>query len=157
MEKKKMICFDLDGTLADLYAVPDWLPKLRSYDSSPYIEAAPIYHALTLSFILKELKKHGWEIAIITWLSKESTAEYDTAVRKAKKEWLAAHEIPYDRFYGIKYGRTKADSIRKRCSYGVLIDDNAKIRKGWHLGSTIDPTKGNLLEELTNLLKEKDW
>ena len=31
----KMICFDMDGTIADLYAVPNWLEKLRAYDASP--------------------------------------------------------------------------------------------------------------------------
>ena len=40
---KKMICFDMDGTIADLYNVPNWLPKLRAEDASPYEDAAPIY------------------------------------------------------------------------------------------------------------------
>lgn len=31
----KMICFDMDGTIADLYAVPNWLDKLRAEDASP--------------------------------------------------------------------------------------------------------------------------
>jgi hypothetical protein len=33
-----------------------------------------------------------------------------------------------------------------------LIDDNAKVRRGWHLGETIDPTACDLLEILKNLL-----
>ena len=28
------IWFDMDGTIADLYGVEDWLPKLRAYDPS---------------------------------------------------------------------------------------------------------------------------
>ena len=32
----KMICFDMDGTIADLYAVPGWLEKLRAEDATPY-------------------------------------------------------------------------------------------------------------------------
>ena len=35
-DKMKMICFDMDGTIADLYAVPNWLDKLRAEDASPY-------------------------------------------------------------------------------------------------------------------------
>ena len=27
------IWFDMDGTIADLYAVEDWLPKLRAHDA----------------------------------------------------------------------------------------------------------------------------
>ena len=33
------IYFDMDGTIADLYNVENWLPKLRAEDASPYIEA----------------------------------------------------------------------------------------------------------------------
>ena len=32
----KMICFDMDGTIADLYAVENWLPMLRAFDPTPY-------------------------------------------------------------------------------------------------------------------------
>ena len=35
----KMICFDMDGTIADLYAVDNWLAKLRAEDETPYQEA----------------------------------------------------------------------------------------------------------------------
>ena len=28
----KELCFDLDGTLVDLYGVPNWLEKIRAYD-----------------------------------------------------------------------------------------------------------------------------
>lgn len=152
MEKKKMICFDMDGTIADLFAVPDWLPKLRAYDPTPYAEAAPMWDMEALALVLEMLKLNGWEIAIITWLSKESTPEYDAAVRRAKRDWLERYNIPYDSFHGVKYGRTKADSVRKRCAYGVLIDDNETICAGWSLGATIDPTKENIIEKLLALL-----
>ena len=32
----KEIVFDMDGTIADLYGVENWLPKLRAYDPTPY-------------------------------------------------------------------------------------------------------------------------
>ena len=38
----KAIFLDMDGTIADLYGVPDWLNLLRSYDPSPYIQARPL-------------------------------------------------------------------------------------------------------------------
>lgn len=152
MEKKKMICFDMDGTIADLFAVSDWLPKLRAYDPTPYAEAAPMWDMEALALVLEMLKLNGWEIAVITWLSKESTPEYDAAVRRAKRDWLERYNIPYDSFHGVKYGRTKADSVRKRCAYGVLIDDNETICAGWSLGATIDPTKENIIEKLLALL-----
>ena len=46
--------------------------------------------------------------------------------------------------------------MRKRLNPGeeaILIDDNAKVRDGWHLGRTIDPTSCDLLDILEELLK----
>lgn len=31
----KKIYFDMDGTIANLYAVEGWLPMLRAYDPTP--------------------------------------------------------------------------------------------------------------------------
>lgn len=148
----KMICFDMDGTIADLYAVPDWLDKLRAGDTSPYAEAAPMYDMKALREVLLKLADKGYEIRIISWLSKDSTEEYKTAVRKAKREWLEKYNFPADKYHFIAYGRTKADCIRRIADApAVLIDDNKKVRDGWHLGESIDPTKVNLLEVLSAL------
>lgn len=148
----KMICFDMDGTIADLYAVPDWLDKLRAGDASPYAEAVPMYDMKALREVLLKLADKGYEIRIISWLSKDSTEEYKTAVRKAKREWLEKYNFPADKYHFIAYGRTKADCIRRIADApAVLIDDNKKVRDGWHLGESIDPTKVNLLEVLSAL------
>ena len=148
----KMICFDMDGTIADLYAVPDWLDKLRAGDASPYAEAAPMYDMKALREVLLKLIDKGYEIRIISWLSKDSTEEYKTAVRKAKREWLAKYNFPADKCHFIAYGRTKADCIRHIADApAFLIDDNKKVRDGWHLGESIDPTEVNLLEVLSAL------
>jgi len=148
----KMICFDMDGTIADLYAVPDWLDKLRAGDASPYVEAAPMYDMKALREVLLKLIDKGYEIRIISWLSKDSTEEYKTAVRKAKREWLAKYNFPADKCHFIAYGRTKADCIRHIADApAFLIDDNKKVRDGWHLGESIDPAEVNLLEVLSAL------
>jgi hypothetical protein len=148
----KMICFDMDGTIADLYAVPNWLDKLRSGDASPYAEATPMWDMKALREVLLKLVDRGYEIRIISWLSKDSTEEYKTAVRKAKREWLAKYNFPADKCHFIAYGRTKADCIRHIADApAFLIDDNKKVRDGWHLGESIDPTEVNLLEILSAL------
>ena len=151
----KMICFDMDGTIAQLYAVPNWLARLHAQDPTPYLEAEAMWNMAQLAEILSALQSLGIEIRIITWLSKESTEEYKNAVREAKKEWLENYDFPYDHFHGIQYGATKADSIRKALAPNEtawLIDDNAKVRKGWHMGEAIDPTNIDLLELLSSLL-----
>ena len=148
----KMICFDMDGTIADLYSVPNWLDKLRAEDSSPYSDAAPMWDMEELRKILLLLIGEGWEVRVISWLSKDSNESYKDEVRKAKLEWLAKYDFPYRRCHLVAYGTTKADCVRRWASPAILVDDNEKVRNGWHLGETIDPTKVNLIEELRKLL-----
>lgn len=148
----KMICFDMDGTIADLYSVPNWLDKLRAEDSSPYSDAAPMWNMEELRKILLLLINEGWEVRVISWLSKDSSASYKNEVRKAKLEWLEKYDFPYRRCHLVAYGTTKADCVRRWASPAILVDDNEKVRNGWHLGETIDPTKVNLIEELRKLL-----
>lgn len=149
----KMICFDMDGTIADLYSVPNWLDKLRAEDASPYIEAAPMWDMKALRKILLKLINKGYEIRIISWLSKDSTEEYKTAVRKAKKEWLEKYNFPAEKCHFVAYGTTKADCIRRIVDApAILIDDNKKVRDGWHMGRTIDPMNCDLIAELEKLV-----
>ena len=154
--KVKMICFDMDGTIADLYGVNGWLEMLRRYDPTPYIKARPMWDMDELATILNCLRIMGVEVRIITWLSKESTKEYDKEVRVAKREWLEAYDFPFDHFHGVAYGSTKADSVRRYLGEGeaILIDDNAKVREGWTLGEAIDPTTIDIVEYLKGLLNQ---
>lgn len=153
--KVKMVCFDMDGTIADLYAVLGWLTMLRAFDPTPYVVAPPMWDMTELASLLRQVQASGIEVRIITWLSKESTPEYDRAVREAKRNWLMEQSFPFDHFHGVAYGATKADSIRKYLGEGetaILFDDNAKVRQGWHLGEAIDPTTTDILEVLRGLL-----
>ena len=72
-----------------------------------------------------------------------------------KREWLERYNFPFDHFHGVAYGATKADSVRKYLAEdetAILFDDNAKVRKGWHLGETVDPAEVDIIEYLKNLL-----
>lgn len=147
----KTIVFDMDGTIADLYNVTDWLNKLRASDSSPYTDAEPLVAMELFIPLLNLLKKKGYKIIITSWLSKDSTKEYDKKVRKAKKEWLDNYHIPYDEVHIVKYGTTKANCTRKYGKCQILVDDNEKVRKGWALGTTID-ANDNIIPLLMKLL-----
>lgn len=151
----KMICFDMDGTIADLYSVENWLSKLRAEDASPYEDATPMWDMAKLAKICDMLREAGYEIRVITWLAMNSSKEYKDAVKAAKKAWLDKWGFIADHFHGVQYGATKADSVRKTLGDGVavLVDDNAKVRDGWHLGPTIDPTACDLLDALMGLLE----
>ena len=146
------ICFDMDGTIADLYSVENWLPKLRAEDASPYMEASPMWDMAELAKVLRELQAHGVVITVITWLSKDSTESYKKTVRDAKKEWLEKYDFPFDHFHGVQYGATKADSVRKYTNNAWLIDDNAKVRQGWHLGEAIDPAEVDIIRLFESLI-----
>lgn len=150
---EKAIVFDMDGTLVNLYSVSEWLEKLRSYDATPYSAAKPIYDAKELVPLIAELKDRGFRIIVTSWLSKGSTKEYDAAVRKAKKEWLAEYGFPYNEIHLVKYGTPKMKCSRGKAKYQILVDDDAEVRSKWTLGATIDANE-NIIPMLKAILKE---
>ncbi len=147
----KTLVFDMDGTIADLYKVENWLEDLRSFNPRPYIVAKPMYDMKLLNGLLNELKASGWKVVVVSWLSKESTRAYDKEVRKAKREWLEKNNFPFDEVHLVKYGTTKANCTRKLGGYQVLVDDNEQVRKGWNLGSTIN-ANNDIIIDLASLL-----
>lgn len=147
----KTLVFDMDGTIANLYGVENWLEMLRAEDPTPYIVAQPMYDMDTLKVVLEMLKLQGWTIAVTSWLSMGSTREYDKLVRKAKREWLERYDFPFDEIHLVAYGTTKANCTRKNGGYQILVDDNEKVRNGWNLGGTINANE-NILEKLVELL-----
>jgi len=147
----KTLVFDMDGTIANLYGVENWLEMLRAEDPTPYIVAQPMYDMDALKVVLEMLKIQGWTIAVTSWLSMGSTKEYDKLVRKAKREWLEKYEFPFDEIHLVAYGTTKANCTRKNGGYQILVDDNEKVRNGWNLGGTINANE-NILEKLVDLL-----
>ena len=147
----KVLVFDMDGTIANLYGVDNWLGMLRAFNPTPYAIAEPMYDMGKLVGLLNALKNDGWRIAVTSWLSKESNPAYDAEVRMAKINWLDAFSFPYDEVHLVKYGTTKANCTRKLGGYQVLVDDNKKVRDGWTLGATIDATT-NIMDALESLL-----
>ena len=148
---KRTLVFDMDGTIANLYGVENWLEMLRAEDPTPYIVAQPMYDMDALKVILEMLKLQGWTIAVTSWLSMGSTREYDKLVRQAKREWLERYDFPFDEIHLVAYGTTKANCTRKNGGYQILVDDNEKVRNGWNLGGTINANE-NILEKLVELL-----
>lgn len=150
---KKILVFDMDGTIADLYGVDNWLDDLRNERTRPYEKCKPIYQEEMMNDLIARLKEVGYKIIITTWLAMNSTKEYKMQVRKAKLEWLDKIQFDYDEIHLVQYGTTKADCTRKyKGIEQILVDDNEEIRNGWHLGRTINAKK-NILKELEKLLQ----
>lgn len=150
---KKMLVFDMDGTIVDLYGVEGWLTDLVAEKTRPYEIAEPMYNMTELNNVLNMLKADGWTIAVTTWTAKNGTKQYNKAVGYAKIDWLKKYNFPYDEIHVIKYGTTKANCTRGKAEYQILVDDNEKVRNGWTLGTTID-ANNNIIAELEKLIKE---
>ena len=148
----KWIWLDMDGTIADLYSVENWLADLIAFDVRPYAIAKPIYNTLDILEVLSDLKSIGYKIGIISWGSKANNAEYDIKVAKAKEKWLIENnfDIVLDKIIVTPYGICKADTCRQ-FGKGILVDDEEQNRKAWDLGETIDATK-NIIKNLKKLL-----
>lgn len=147
----KTLVFDMDGTIADFYGVDGWLNYLKNEDVTPYMQASPLYDMNVLKIVLNTFKKKGWKIVVTTWLSKNGSKEFNDRTRVAKKDWLDSYEFPYDELHMVKYGTTKANCTRKLGGFQILIDDNADVRKGWTLGTTID-ANNNVMDLLLKIL-----
>lgn len=147
---KRTIWFDMDNTIAALYDVPNWLPKLRSYDPSPYAEAEVMLNMSLLARYLNKLQKLGYWIGIISWTSKDSTKEYDQAVADAKRRWLAEHlsSVEFDFILITAYGVPK--EMWMNTTDDILFDDNEAIRNEWD-GEAYEPTE--IFSVLSSLIK----
>lgn len=152
MNKANIIVFDMDGVLAGLYNVPNWLNFLEEENPFPYIAAKPLVNMDELRDILLQLKNKGIKIVITSWLAKGASLNYNNQVRLCKKMWLDFYKFPYDEIHFLQYGTTKANATRHYKVSQLLIDDNQKIRNGWSLGESIDGAKNfkNYLEHLVN-------
>lgn len=151
MNNNTTIWLDLDGTIADLYSIDDWLPKLRNCDPSPYYEASPLVELSPLARKLNKLQSLGFEIGIISWTSKGSPQSYHKEVQKAKEKWLRQHlpSVCFDTIYIVPYGVAK--SYFKRSDSDILIDDSEEVRADWGKCS-IDPVAVDILEYLQGII-----
>ena len=133
----KAIYFDMDGTIANLYGVNEWLHYLQNGIAKPYREAKPLLNMRQLGKELNRLQAMGYIIGIVSWLSKNATPQYDEKVINAKRRWLKTHlgAVHWDELHFAKYGTPKSTVVQYPA--GVLFDDEQGNRKEWN-GATQD-------------------
>ena len=148
--KEKAIYFDMDGTLANLYAVENWLPMLRAYNPAPYEQAKVMLNMSTFARLLNKLQKQGYHIGIVSWRSKCSNPLYDMEVTYAKIQWLEKHlpSVCWNEISIVPYGKPKSTAVQY--PQGILFDDEINNIIEWK-GKAYDET--NILEILKNLVK----
>ena len=146
----KAIYFDMDGTIANFYGVPNWLECLECGDVHPYKVAAPLVNMNLLARRLNILRTRGYHIGIVSWTSKTGTDEFNEATKMAKLEWLKKHlkSVTWDEIEIIPYGFPKQKAVLF-ANDGILFDDEERNRTDW-TGTAYDVN--NILEILKGLL-----
>ena len=127
------IWFDMDGTIADLYGVTDWLPALIARETRPYENARGIGNLALIARLLNKVQKNGHEIGIISWTAKNGTDEYNARIAEAKKAWLGRHlkSVTWNEIRVVAYGTDK----KVATGGGILFDDEEPNRTNWGEGA----------------------
>lgn len=150
----KYLVFDMDGTIADFYGVKDWKHYLDDLqDATPYRIAKPIYTPAVLNKLLMNMKKNGYKIIVVSWLSRVATDKtFHQRIIEAKKEWLTKTQFPCDDAIFLNYGENKEDAVKNLSGIKILIDDSDDVLATWS-GMKID-AKNNILPVLSSLCEE---
>ena len=150
-ERVFAIYFDMDGTIADLYGVPNWCAQLEAKKATPYEKAAPLVPPGEFVKRLKKLEKLGAHIGIVSWLAKgELSKEYKKEITEAKKKWnreiigFNFHEQHY-----VQYGTRKDYVVKYKNS--IIFDDDENVRKRWR-GIAINPKEQNIICVLDKII-----
>ena len=127
---EKTICLDMDGTFVHLYGVRNWKRLLELHSPAPYVLARPLVNLSLLARQLNRLQKNGYKIVIISWLARNSDANYDRLVAWAKRKWLNEHlpSVKFDEVIIVPYGTPKHTLIAEK---GILFDDEKPNVNAW--------------------------
>ena len=149
----RTIWWDMDGTIANLYAVENWLPMLRAEDTTPYVEAEVMWNMSQLARLMNQVQKLGYKLGIISWTSKGGSESYNEAVKQAKLAWLNKHlaSVSWDRVCIVRYGTPK--SVVMDTDEDILFDDEQPNRDTWE-GHAFEPEM--MIKVLKHLLG-KGW
>lgn len=142
------IYLDLDGTVIDFYGVPNWLECLEAQDATPYRVAKPLVHLSTLARYLNRLQARGYNIGIISWLSKSGTDKFNAEVAEVKRDWLAKHlpSVQWDEIHIIPYGVPKSNCAT--CPNAILFDDEQRNLNEWTANTHNMAYNADLLMEI---------
>lgn len=126
----KAIYFDMDGTIADLYGIDNWLDKLIAHDPSPYYEALPLVDPEILWTFCSKAAADGYRIGIVSWLSKQCPVSYAKEIIGAKMAWADEILPVFDEIVLAPFGIPKSTIVQVQQN-AVLIDDEEGNRNEW--------------------------
>lgn len=150
-----VIALDMDGTLAGLYDVPNWLESIRGEDATPYEVAAPLCDVDALARVLKLARSEGHTIEVVSWNCKgDISPEYRRKVRKEKVNWLKRYGLlgEVDAVHVVKHGTPKS---KVASGWGVLFDDETANREEWSSsGRGVAFDAVNLVARIEQIVKQ---
>jgi hypothetical protein len=107
------------------------LDYLIAENTFPYENAKPLLRLSTLARKLNALQRNGYNLAVISWLSKSGTEEYNEAVTEVKLAWLKEHlpSVRWNEIHIVPYGTPKQNFCYT--PFDVLFDDEERNRTNW--------------------------
>lgn len=130
MHRPHAIVLDMDGTIADLYHVPNWLAMLESENAAPYTIAKPIGSAKRINAMLEVLQAEGVGVQVVSWGAKGASKAYAKQVRRAKRAWVRHHLPAIKSVRVIPYGSNKWRASAYKSA--VLLDDSPEVCARWN-------------------------
>lgn len=150
----KSIVFDMDGTIANLYGLPDWLERLHSNDPSAYLDCSPLVDMEQLDDLIARYQAQGVAVEVVSWGAMGGSSDYLARTAVAKRQWLKRHlKSRLNAVYVVPYGTPKHSVIADSAN-AILVDDNETIRNEWH-GETLDATNSKgMMDALAHLIHQ---
>jgi len=131
---KKTVYLDMDGTIANLYGIENWLPRLRAEDKTIFLECEPM---ISEKELLNKFPTENFEMKILSMTPLNATENYCLDVINQKNEWLNKYFPSITKRIYKPYGHNKN---LKNSENAILIDDSEPIRKSWR-GIAINPVE----------------
>ena len=120
--KKTIVYLDMDGTIADLYGMKNWLEKLENEVKGLFLGCEPLVSEEELEYIFPS---ETYELRICSMTPKDATEEYCQVVIEEKNIWLDKYFPSITHRVYMKYGNNK--NLRNSRNH-ILVDDNETIR-----------------------------
>ena len=128
----KKVYLDMDGTIANLYAITNWLERLTSEDTNIFKECKPLISQKELYDLFPS---DTYEIIILSMTPYKCSKYYHENVIQQKNEWL---DIYFPQIKKRIYKKYSGNKNLKNSENAILIDDNEIIRKNFR-GLALNP------------------
>ena len=129
---KQVIYLDMDGTIADLYGIKNWLDNLINEVEGLFLNCEPL---ITEAELLKFFPSETYELRICSMTPLNATEKYCQVVINEKNQWLDKHFPSITHRVYMEYGNDK--NLQNSVNH-ILIDDNETIRQTFK-GLALEP------------------